>query len=228
MNKLLSLLFIIMAYHAVAQTALPLPEGYTPENWPDYRSDDYRLMNYSPDISIGLSGNTIETFKAPRKSQTELPFKEGVLVGTDHGEWGGKLTYKVNRKEVQIKEGNIFTIFNLNAKVYFIEGLAHMDYDQGEISELNYNKGKFTSKKVIDLPGAPMVYKIVNGKIFIATGEHFLVINNWEVLFKKEIGWGSLYPNSMIVENENSIYIGIRGGIVHIVPKDDSAILFRK
>ncbi|MFP5439261.1 MAG: hypothetical protein ACLGH8_15890 [Bacteroidia bacterium] len=127
-----------------------------------------------------------------------------------------------------IKEGNIFTIFNLNGKVYFIEGLARLSYDYGEINELNYTNDKFTFNKIIELPGAPMTYKIVNGKIFIATGKHFVVMNNWEVQFKKEVSWGSLYPNSMIVENENSIYIGIRGGIVHIVPKDDSAILFRK
>lgn len=228
MKKLLSLLFIIMAYHAVAQTSLQLPEGYTLKNWPDYRSKDYRLMDYSPDIAIGLSGNTIETFKAPRKSQTELPFEGGVLVGTDHGEWGGKLTYKANGKEVQIKKGNIFTIFSLNDKVYFIEGLAHLSYDKGEISELNYNNGKFTFTKVMELPGAPMVYKIVNGKIYIATYEHFLVINNWEVLFKKEVSWDSLYPNSMIVENENSIYVGMRGGIAHFVPEKDSAVLWCK
>ena len=228
MKKLLSLLFIIMAYHAVAQTSLQLPEGYALKNWPDYRSKDYRLMDYSPDIAIGLSGNTIETFKAPRKSQAELPFKEGVLVGTDRGEWGGKLTYKAKGKEVLIKEGNIFTIFSVNGKIYFIEGLAHLSYDYGEISELNYNNGKFTFTKVMDLPGAPMVYKIVNGRIFIATSEHFLIVNNWLAEYKKHVLWDGLYPNSIIVENDNSIYIGIRGGIAHIVPQSDSATLFTK
>lgn len=217
-----------MTYHAVAQTALQMPEGYKPENWPDYRSDDYRLMNYSPDIAIGLSGNTIETFKAPRKSQTELPFKEGVLVGTDHGEWGGKLVYKLKGKEVLIKEGNIFTIFSLNDKVYFMEGLAHLSYDKGEIYELNYSKDNFSFIKVFDLPSAPMVYAIENGKIFIATDEHFLVINSWEIEYKKDVKWGSLYPNSMIIENENNIYIGMRGGIVHIQPKSDNVKLFLK
>lgn len=228
MKKLLTLIFMVVALQAAAQTALQLPEGYMPKSWPSYRSDDYRLMNYSPDIAIGLSGNTIETFKPARKSQTELPFKEGVLVGTDHGEWGGKLTYKAKGKEVLIKEGNIFTIFNLNGKVYFMEGLAHLYYDNGKILQLNYDDDRFTFTKVMELPGAPMVYKIVNGKIFIATTEHFLVINNWEIQFKKEVGWSGLYPNSMIVENENSIYVGIRGGIVHFVPQRDSATLYRK
>lgn len=228
MKKLLALIFIVIALQAVAQTSLQLPEGYTTKSWASYTSNDYRLMNSSPDIAIELTGNNIETFKAPRKSQIELPFEGGMLVGIDRGEWGGKLTYKAKGKEVQIKEGNIFTIFSLNGKVYFIEGLAHLSYDYGEISELNYNNGKFTFTKVMDLPGAPMAYKIVNGRIFMATSEHFLIVNNWGAEYKKHVLWHGLYPNSIIVENDNSIYIGIRGGIAHIVPQSDSATLFTK
>jgi hypothetical protein len=209
-----------------AQTKIELPNNYKQIEIPIDYSDNFRKLNYSEDFSIKLKENKIETFKTPRKKDSEFKFKNGILIGSDNGEWGGKLIFKSVENETLIKEGNIISIFEYKGKIYFLEGLAHMNTNYGEIYEVEYTKNEFTYRKVLELPDEPETFEIFNNKIYIATYENFLIVENWKIEKQMKGFWGSLYPNSLIIENDNHIFMGIRGGIVELKPKDDIIKLF--
>jgi hypothetical protein len=223
-NILFLTLFITLV--SCAQTKIELPNNYKQIEIPIDYSDNFRKLNYSEDFSIKLKENKIETFKTPRKKDSEFKFKNGILIGSDNGEWGGKLIFKSVENETLIKEGNIISIFEYKGKIYFLEGLAHMNTNYGEIYEVEYTKNEFTYRKVLELPDEPETFEIFNNKIYIATYENFLIVENWKIEKQMKGFWGSLYPNSLIIENDNHIFMGIRGGIVELKPKDDIIKLF--
>ena len=120
-----------------SQSKIEIPKEYKLQTIPKYNSEEYRKLNFSEDISIELTEkNTITTFKTPRKKASELNFNNGLLIGTDHGEWGGKLSFKTEEKEIKIKDGNIFSVFEFKGDIYFIQGLAHGSINYGEIYKL--------------------------------------------------------------------------------------------
>ncbi len=222
------LLILFISTNSFGQSKIEIPTNYKITEIPKENSTEQRKLNYSNDISIRLQENKIETFSTPRKIDSELKFKNGVLVGSDNGEWGGKLVYKTGEKEILIKEGNIVSLFEFEGKICFLEGLAHGSTNYGEIYEIEYSKGIFTYKKILELPDEPEVFQIFNKKIYIATFENFVVVNNWKVEKLMKGFWESLYPNSLIIENENHIFMGIRGGIVELKPKDEIINLYIK
>ncbi len=226
--KNIIILILFISISSCAQPKIEIPSNYKQTKIPKENSAEHQELNYSDDISIELKENLIITFPTPRKSDSKVKFKDGLLIGTNHGEWGGKLIYKVDKTEVIIKEGNIISLFELDGKTYFLEGLAHLSTNYGEIYEVEYFNKTITCKKVLQLPDEPEVFQIFNKKIYIATFENFLIINNWKIENKIKGFWSSLYPNSLIIENENHIFMGIRGGIVEIIPSGKQLKLYTK
>lgn len=228
MRIILIFLISIISISSYTQSKVEIPNNYKETEIPKENSEEHLKLNYSEDISIKLNGKKIKTLKKQRKKDSEFKFKKGFLIGTNHGEWGGKLTFKTGEKEITIKEGNIFSIFEIDGKIYFIEGLAHGSINYGEIYQLEYSNNKFNYHKVLELPDEPEVFTIINKKIYIATFENFLIIQDWKIEYKLKGFWESLYPNSLIVENDNSIFMGIRGGIVQISPNTNTMKLHTK
>ncbi|WP_286969733.1 hypothetical protein [Flavobacterium sp. UBA4854] len=225
-KTILYILFVCI--NAQAQSNIQLPKNYKQISIPKENSKEHLKLNYSKDQSIRLRNNEIEIFPTPRIMNSELKFNNGSLIGSNHGEWGGKLIYKTNEKEITIKEGNIISIFKLNGKIYFLEGLAHLSTNYGEVYELNYAEEKFSFRKIMNLPDEPQVFQIFNNKIYMATFSNFIIINNWKIESEINGFWESLYPNSLIIENKNHIFMGIRGGIVEIIPNTKILKLYIK
>jgi len=226
--KNIIILILFISISSCAQSKIEIPRNYKQTEIPKENSTEHRKLNYSKDISIRLKGNKIETFPTLRKIDSKLKFTNGFLIGSDNGEWGGKLIYKTDEKEILIKEGNIVSLFKFEGKIYFLEGLAHGSINYGEIYEIEYSQGDFKCKKIMELPDEPEVFQIFNKKIYIATFEHFVIVNNWKVEKVIKGFWESLYPNSLIIENDNRIFMGIRGGIVEVIPNDEIVKLYVK
>ncbi len=188
---------------------------------PEISSPDWYHLNYSKhNFEVRNVDGGLQIFKAEDKQQCELTIKGGTLIGTDNGEWGGKLIYKPNHKPddtIKIKAGNILSIFHLNNKIYFIEGLAHGVLSEGALFELEYSKKKFRYKKVLAFDDAPAALALHKDRILIASHRNFYIIKDLKKEFVfKDAFWSSLYPNSIAVMDDSNIYLGIRGGIVKL------------
>ena len=134
--------------------------------------------------------------------------------------WGGKLSFVSNnkdKKEIEIKEGNIKFIFEFNDKIYFIEGLAHLSYSGGAIFELKKDGENFSYENIMEFDDAPEAFTIYGNKLLIATHRNFYVVENFkkELIFENTF-WSSLYPNSIAVVDNENIYMGIRSGLVKL------------
>jgi hypothetical protein len=82
--------------------------------------------------------------------------------------------------------GNPKFIFVLNKKIYFMEGLAHLSGNRGEIFLLDTTNQKFTFTGVLDLMDAPEEFNILHNKIYLIGSRNFYVIEDFIVTEKIE------------------------------------------
>ena len=180
------------------------------------KDSEWSQLNRSEGISVMNENGKIIFNQSEYNSNTVFLELENVyLRGIDKGEFGGDLSFirKGNKQSILIKKGNIKFIFELDGKIYFIEGLAHMGIDEGAMYRLDNINGKFSYEKILDFEDAPEAYMIYNDKIYIAGHENFYVIDklNKKQILKKTF-WGGLYPNSLATLDGKNIYVGMRGG----------------
>jgi hypothetical protein len=209
-----------------------IPKDFIQTALPKNDSNEKRELNYSKKVfSVEISENTFKIDSVTHNYYSELKIPSGTLKGKDNGEWGGKIEFISNNKNEQIvliKEGNVKFIFQINNKIYFIEGLAHMSFNEGELFELQYSGSKFSYKSILKFEDCPEAISIYDNKIYIAGYGNFYVVDNFKkkIIFKNEF-WSDLIPNSVAVVNEKEIYLGIRGGIIKL-DLDKNNVLFYK
>ncbi|MBB6609961.1 hypothetical protein H7F15_02835 [Pontibacter sp. Tf4] len=145
----------------------------------------------------------------------------GYLVGLNRGEFGGGLlfvsddgltTYIIGRF-LRIKE-----IFELDSKVYAIEGLAHLGSQTGQIIEIFKGDGIWKYKTLSKLSETPALIAKKDNQPIIITSQYILRLNsNLEIeeILKSPFYWGMLYPSSIHFENKD-IYLAMRKGILKI------------
>lgn len=162
-------------------------------------------------------------------------------LGTNHGEWGGKLIAKYsNDTEIELIRENIVALIPYRPKhlriteddeyyedgkpgLYVFTGLAHLGSSRGAIYVVENYKKSPEIRKLTLLPDAP--YVIVNdtnnndSKYFTIIGSSTVMSYdpNWddfEVELFDQFWWG-MYPTSAIKVN-SEVLIGMRGGVVVI------------
>ncbi|MNF92411.1 hypothetical protein D3C84_750550 [compost metagenome] len=92
-----------------------------------------------------------------------------------------------------------------------------MSINEGFLYELQIEGNRFSYKKIIDFGDCPEAYTIFDDNIYVASYQSFYKIENlkMETIYKDDF-WGSLYPNSIAIKNEEKVFIGIRGGIIEL------------
>ena len=177
---------------------------------------EWSQLNRSAGISvINENGKIIFNQREYNGDTVFLELENVYLRGIDKGEFGGDLSFirKGTKQSILIKKGNIKFIFELDGKIYFIEGLAHMGINEGAMYRLDNVNGKFSYEKILDFGNAPQVCMIYNNKIYIAGSKNFYVIDKLnKKLILEETFWGGLYPNSLATLDGKNIYVGMRGG----------------
>ncbi|KFC23663.1 hypothetical protein [Epilithonimonas lactis] len=214
-----SFLLLLFIVSCTNQKSISIPENFSENKIPKLYSDEWYILNNSNDDYLVKNENgKLVVEKTKYRNSSKLNILGGNLIGENGGEWGGKLSFKSNDNSLpvkKIKSGNIVQIFKFQKKIFFIEGLAHLSTSEGELYELNPKD--FSYKKLIDFEDAPEAVTTYKDKIFIASHQNFYEIENFKKtkIFEKEF-WGSLYPNSIAVFDEENIFLGMRSGIVKI------------
>lgn len=222
---------IILAANLTSCAQSEIPKNFKEIKIPQKNSEQIRKLNYSRnEYKVSFENNKLKVENFISSRNTELKTNNGLLKGYNHGEWGGKLSFEPNdktKKEIEIKEGNILFLFNCNNKIYFIEGLSHLSINEGFLYELQIDGDQFSYKKIIDFGDCPEAYTIFNDTIYIASYQNFYKIKNLklEIIYKNDF-WGSLYPNSIAIKNEEKVFMGIRGGIVELNLKTKTKRLY--
>lgn len=97
-----------------------------------------------------------------------LKTRNGWLVGTDAGEWGGALYHisKRGKQTLMINE-NVDAIVELGSKIYVITGLAHGSSDEGRVWEVDISRRVIAVLREIRMPGDATGYTIVENKALL-------------------------------------------------------------
>jgi hypothetical protein len=225
--KILLLCLIGFAFYGSLRAQTFSVSDFVETKPPKVDSKEWYKLNYGMDFRVLDDKNSLQIEKAPQESTSSLAAFNGTLVGVDHGEWGGELTYVANgKKGITVKQGNVKFLFEYKGQVYFIESLAHGLYNGGALFRLLLKGTSIEYEKVMDFDDAPQAMLIYGGDLLIASFGSFCRIHNFdkETIFKDTF-WESLYPNSLITLN-NNIYMGIRGGYVRIDLKSKGFVFY--
>lgn len=105
----------------------------------------------------GLPAGPHPTFVGSPSDPRTLKFGPGVLVGEDHGEWGGSLVYReAPAPPKTLLSANVEGIHELGGKVVVVTGLAHMLTNEGVLYRVKRGTtGDFEVTRWKTLPGAP-------------------------------------------------------------------------
>jgi hypothetical protein len=221
MNRTLMIVFLLLNLTACAQIQVDIPKNLVETEIPKVSTDKWRELNHARnEFGVKIIDNKLNIEKVKERNTAELKIDGGNLIGINRGEWGGKLLFIPNdkdKKEIEIKEGNIKFVFEFNDKIYFIEGLAHLSYNGGAIFELKKDGENFTYENIMEFDDAPEAFTIYGNKLLIATHRNFYVVEdfNKELIFENTF-WSSLYPNSIAVVDNENVYMGIRSGLVKL------------
>ena len=103
-----------------------------------------------------------------------------------------------------------------------LEGLAHMGTNRGQLIQISRGKdGPWKSKPLVDLGDAPAAAaQDKDGNLLVVTYERLLRVrpdNRFDILIDKAF-WAGLYPNSIVIEPEGDIDIGMRFGVARLTP----------
>ena len=221
MNRILIIIFLFLNLTSCSQVIVEIPKNLVETEIPKFYSDEWRELNHARnEFGVKIIDNRLNIEKVNERNKAELKIDGGILIGINHGEWGGKLSFVPNNKdkeEIEIKEGNIKFVFEFKGKIYFIEGLAHLSFSGGAIFELKKDGQNFSYEKLMEFDDAPEAFTIYKNKFLIATHQNFYVVEDFkkELVFEKTF-WSSLYPNSIAVVDNKNVYMGIRSGLVKL------------
>ncbi|MBG8555954.1 hypothetical protein [Hymenobacter guriensis] len=180
-------------------------------------------LNYAPGYTVRNIAGKLVVRKSHEQFLTQLQTPDGTFIGQNLGEWGGQLMFQPNTRQskpVLLKKGNIRLIFQINGRVYFIEGLSHGGVTTGALYQLTRKLPTFTWTRLTDFEDSPEAFAIVDNDVYIVQSHGFMVLRNLqkEMVLEKAF-WSGLYPNSVAVFSDGEVCIGMRGGYVRLNTK---------
>jgi len=94
----------------------------------------------------------------------------GRLVGSNEGEWGGKLTFEPSGgSPAVLAEDNIINIIEMPTGFVAVAGLAHLSIKRGAVYVIDPDAGGIPRAEGRVLPGNPISIKKLGADIIIAT-----------------------------------------------------------
>ncbi|KXH84699.1 hypothetical protein [Chryseobacterium kwangjuense] len=212
-------LFIISAiYYCFYCTGqeIKIPDHFSEHSIPKVESKEWFILNNSKDAyAVKKDNDRLIVEKASYyKTNSELEIEGGKLIGENKGEFGGTLYFqpKGDKEKIEIKFGNVVDIFKFQNKIYFTEGFGIW----GSLYELKKDS-VFTYEKIESFGDALEALTIFNDTIYIVADHSFYkVVNQNAILIFRKQFWEGLYPNSVVVFDDENVFIGMRSGIAKL------------
>src|SRR5690554_1402988 len=170
-----------------------------------FRSFNYKKI-IGPEIELKIVYDTIN-YRDFGGRQQNVKLENGYLIGFDNGEFGGSLYWFGDNgiDNYKICNGNIKDIIFIDDKIFVTEGLAHLSRDRGQILELEFNDGRWISKKFMDLKNVPYSTQLTTkNELIILTSKQLLKVSSDKMKIEliTDGFWLGLYPNSSIILND--------------------------
>lgn len=218
-----NMIYNVLKKHGFTKHALPLSESES------YRANQ---SNVSYIVSIDNNELSIKSDYRNKKYPNKYKSKNYTFVGTDHGEWGGKLeAFNSKGKSIQLLGKNIINMIHHRKSLYVFTGINHMVFNKGAIYRIDSLNGNPKVTRLTLLPEKPCANFITarNDRtiFYIVTPSGLMSYSFYDKAGAQNTNqlhdtlnisllnqfWRGLYPTSIVVFNDK-IVIGIRSGIV--------------
>ena len=187
----------------------PSIEGLKEFAVPSVSSSEWYRLNYSKDDYYVDDTGIVIIRNESGGSQYIYETDNGKLIGTNHGEWGGKLIFKNDTVEYTIIHENICGIVQYNNGIYVLTGLSHLRISEGKIIKIEIINGKWESTFFKEFDSSPEIYTIFENRLYIVTFDGLIIFDGDTIhQILREQFWSSLYPQSIYI-NEKIIAIGL-------------------
>lgn len=144
---------------------------------------------------------------------------DGKLEVKNQGEFGGEFNFIPSDKSkdtVRILDINVIYIFRFDNEIYFLAGIAHMMDQGGAIAKLIREGDEFKYEEILQLDSAPQAMTIYKDMILIAGYQNFTIIQDFKKKYTLKTNWEALYPNSVVAIDDETAFVGFRGGYAKI------------
>ncbi len=180
-----------------------------------YNSNDLDVDFYGDSINFDL--NSIEYHREDHirlmGQQHYKKLDEGWLIGSNKGEWGGSLFWVAeNLKEYKnLGNANVNKIFNWEDKIFFLEGVSHLNLSEGHLIEIQKDLKLDT---LVTFPESP--YNSVvspDGFLYVITDFKLFKVDktgNYSQLYDFSY-WPQL--NNDLTYDNDQLYIGMLHGV---------------
>jgi hypothetical protein len=207
--------------------ARPLGEDWVtvPDPHGDFVSQN--CANWSnEDWGVSLADGELRIARAdPPAADTHAALGPGMLTGIDHGEFGGALGWKSRSGDyVQLVDENIHALVPVAGGVLAFGGLDHLGYRSGSIYRVALEHGKPVAQQTAKLPASPDVVATgPDGSIVALTLEGvYRVSPKGEATRIAALDTRDLYPGSLAMSEDGTLYAGMRHHVVSLKPDGNS------
>lgn len=149
-----------------------------------------------------------------------LAVSDGFLVGIDGGEWGGSLDWfsTDGKKHTTLGKPNVTGLARLgDDEVLVLSGLNHLGIEEGTAQWLVHDAKGWHADISAKLDGGPMAFVDAGDAVYTVTPESLVRIGrDRKVEVVASPPTGILYPDSMAVDAQKRLWIGMRGFVVKI------------
>lgn len=152
---------------------------------------------------------------------------DGWIVGFNAGEFGAGLWWYSpdGRDRIHISSDQVITYLRSHARLFALSGLDHLGLSYGSIIELVQLDDKrwksITLAKLRYQPDAAFVAD--DETIFVVAGDTLVRIRRDGTVstMVEKAFWRGRRPNSIVVDAEGSVYIGMVGGVASVATNGD-------
>jgi hypothetical protein len=228
--------------HAIQQTELPA--GWKVFPTPAEGSDVMHCANFAQQQQVSLTETGVLHIVQLARRASPIPPPElpagaklqqgmfghesilktstGWLLGFDGGEFGGGLWFvDVNGNASHLYQENVHGFVETSRGVMVFVGVAHMTIDRGEVL-IAHNPVTADTKleMLVPLDGAPETFTKISPDAALVVTTHGISrisISGDQQSLTHSI-FAILYPKSIVVTPDASIYVGMRLFVVRLVP----------
>lgn len=168
------------------------------------------------------------TFRAVEPNDVgpiRLEVPGGALIGTNNGEWGGRLTFvdSVTGSHTSILEGNPVALFPSTSGVVLVEGLGHLTLRIGHVIRLRRRpNGRWAVQDTTDIHTAPSAAtSVANDTIIVATTDGVVAVSpatHGIIRLFRDDEWYQMYATSVARRADGVIFVGMRRAIAVLTP----------
>jgi len=160
----------------------------------------------------------IKSYQPPQEIRVESP--EGILIGTNYGEWGGTLTLSREKGTLPEKILDEAVLQILATRTGFLIVTGSRLGNKGTLwlySGVIHQKSMLEKKA--DLHGYPVAVLTTTNGIWMVDGDSiYLLDDKFKVQNLIKMPWLDLHPNSLAEDKNGAIYIGMQALVVRLTP----------